>query len=728
MAVVLPFERPLGARPPGDGAHRRSASGRRGRSGSRCAPAGATTSSPTRACGVREVRAAVAGGGGLRLRGRRHRAPRPVPRAGSPAGLRGPSRVLDPATSPGPTPASSAPALAELVHLRAARRHVHAPRARSRPRSRTCAGLRELGITAIELMPVAEFPGRHGWGYDGVYLSRRAVAPTAARTALQRLVDAAHARGPRGAARRRLQPRRRLRRAGARGVRPVLHGHVRDALGQGDQLRRRRLRTRVREWVLQSAESWIRDFHLDGLRLDAIHAIFDAQPRAPRAGARAPRARGRPARARDRRVRAERPEGRALPRARRLGLRRRLGRRLPPRAARAADRRPRRLLRGVRRGRRSSPRRSTARTCTTATYSTLPPPALRRAAPTTCRPSASSSSPRTTTRSATARSATACRAEARPLGRAAARCSHRSRRCSSRARSTASARRSSSSPTTSTRRSRSPRARAAGASSPRSPSSRRGGPRPAGPGDLRALQAHARGRAGGPARALRARCSRRAARSAAGRRRRDRLRRARGLAARAPRRAPRCSRNFSEQPRRTCRSSAPVELVLATHHATRRAGLRRPAAARRSAARDEPSVWPGTAVPARRDVGRRAARTSRCSPSTPSASSCACSTTTTTSSAIELTERTALNWHCYLPGVGPGQRYGYRVHGPYEPERGPPLQPGQAADRPVREVDRGPGALGPRPTCSRTCPTGERGRRPRARRRGRRDADPEVAS
>ncbi len=28
------------------------------------------------------------------------------------------------------------------------------------------------------------------------------------------------------------------------------------------------------------------------------------------------------------------------------------------------------------------------------------------------------------------------------------------------------------------------------------------------------------------------------------------------------------------------------------------------------------------------------------------------------------TERTAFNWHCYLPGVGPGQRYGYRVHGP----------------------------------------------------------------
>ena len=34
-----------------------------------------------------------------------------------------------------------------------------------------------------------------------------------------------------------------------------------------------------------------------------------------------------------------------------------------------------------------------------------------------------------------------------------------------------------------------------------------------------------------------------------------------------------------------------------------------------------------------------------------------------------MTERRALNWHCYLPDVGPGQRYGYRVHGRYAPPR-----------------------------------------------------------
>jgi glycogen operon protein len=42
---------------------------------------------------------------------------------------------------------------------------------------------------------------------------------------------------------------------------------------------------------------------------------------------------------------------------------------------------------------------------------------------------------------------------------------------------------------------------------------------------------------------------------------------------------------------------------------------------------------------------------------------------------VEVTEHTAHNWHCYLPGVGPGQRYGYRVHGPYEPSAGHRFNP-----------------------------------------------------
>ena len=37
---------------------------------------------------------------------------------------------------------------------------------------------------------------------------------------------------------------------------------------------------------------------------------------------------------------------------------------------------------------------------------------------------------------------------------------------------------------------------------------------------------------------------------------------------------------------------------------------------------------------------------------------------------VELQDVTAHNWHCYLPGVGPGQRYGWRAHGPYDPDNG----------------------------------------------------------
>ena len=51
----------------------------------------------------------------------------------------------------------------------------------------------ELGVTAIELMPVADFPGARNWGYDGVFPSRR-IRATARPEDLKALVDAAHAR------------------------------------------------------------------------------------------------------------------------------------------------------------------------------------------------------------------------------------------------------------------------------------------------------------------------------------------------------------------------------------------------------------------------------------------------------------------------------------------------------------------------------------------------------
>jgi maltooligosyltrehalose trehalohydrolase len=130
-------------------------------------------------------------------------------------------------------------------------------------------GLRELGVTAIEPMPVATFPGDRGWGYDGLYTY--AVHPAYGGPAgLARLVDAAHAEG-----------------LGV--ILDVVYNHV----GPGDEALRAfgpyftdRHETfwgdaldygqrGVREWAIQNAEQWVRDFHVDGLRLDAVHAIVD---------------------------------------------------------------------------------------------------------------------------------------------------------------------------------------------------------------------------------------------------------------------------------------------------------------------------------------------------------------------------------------------------------------------------------------------------------------------
>jgi isoamylase len=56
---------------------------------------------------------------------------------------------------------------------------------------------------------------------------------------------------------------------------------------------------------------------------------------------------------------------------------------------------------------------------------------------------------------------------------------------------------------------------------------------------------------------------------------------------------------------------------------------------------------------------------------------------------VEVTERTAFNWHCYLPGVGPGQRYGYRVHGPYAPEQGHRFNPAKLLIDPYAKAIEG---------------------------------------
>ena len=93
---------------------------------------------------------------------------------------------------------------------------------------------------------------------------------------------------------------------------------------------------------------------------------------------------------------------------------------------------------------------------------------------------------------------------------------------------------------------------------------------------------------------------------------------------------------------------------------------------------------------------------------------------------VELTERTAHHWHGYLPEVGEGQRYGYRVYGPYDAARGLRFNPAKLLIDPVREGDRGPGPLGP---ARRRCPyvaDGSDDGRPAPGLERQRAGDPEV--
>ena len=132
--------------------------------------------------------------------------------------------------------------------------------------------LTDLGVGAIELMPVAEFPGRRGWGYDGVDLW----APHSAYggpDGLKRLVDACHHRGlvvildvvynhlgPYGNHLAAFGPYFTDRHTTPWGTAVNFDGPESDE---------------VRAFVVDNAAMWLRDYHLDGLRLDAVHAIHD---------------------------------------------------------------------------------------------------------------------------------------------------------------------------------------------------------------------------------------------------------------------------------------------------------------------------------------------------------------------------------------------------------------------------------------------------------------------
>lgn len=132
--------------------------------------------------------------------------------------------------------------------------------------------LRATGITAIELMPVAPFPGHRNWGYDGTY-------PYAVQDSyggpegLKKLVNECH-------------------RTGLAVILDVVYNHLGpegNYLSQYGPYFTDRYRTpwglamnfdgpqsnEVRDYFIQNALHWLEQYHIDGLRLDAVHAIFD---------------------------------------------------------------------------------------------------------------------------------------------------------------------------------------------------------------------------------------------------------------------------------------------------------------------------------------------------------------------------------------------------------------------------------------------------------------------
>jgi maltooligosyltrehalose trehalohydrolase len=132
----------------------------------------------------------------------------------------------------------------------------------------------ELGVDAVELLPVASFDGTHGWGYDGVHLYA-VHEPYGGPDGLKRFVDACHARG-------------------LAVVLDVVYNHLGPSgnyLGEFGPYFTETHSTpwgpavnldapgsdQVRRWIIDNALSWLRDFHIDGLRLDAVHALVDTR-------------------------------------------------------------------------------------------------------------------------------------------------------------------------------------------------------------------------------------------------------------------------------------------------------------------------------------------------------------------------------------------------------------------------------------------------------------------
>jgi maltooligosyltrehalose trehalohydrolase len=201
---------------------------------------------------------------------RERRRPDPVSRH-QPSGVHGPTRIVDPAAFRWSDRDWKGVALEELLIYEL---HVgtFTPEGTFDAAIERLDHLGRLGVTAIELMPVAEFPGERNWGYDGVH----PYAPQSSYggpEGLKRLIDACHA-------------------AGLAVILDVVYNHIGPEGNYLPELAAYfsdRYRTPwgealnfdtadsdpVRRYFIENALYWLTEFHVDGLRLDAIHAIYD---------------------------------------------------------------------------------------------------------------------------------------------------------------------------------------------------------------------------------------------------------------------------------------------------------------------------------------------------------------------------------------------------------------------------------------------------------------------
>ncbi|HEX4744104.1 MAG TPA: malto-oligosyltrehalose trehalohydrolase [Candidatus Limnocylindria bacterium] len=192
-----------------------------------------------------------------------------------PDGLHGPSAVVDPRAFRWTDAGFSAPRLRDLVIYEL---HIgtFTPEGTFDAATRHFRELRELGVNAIEPLPIAQFPGARNWGYDGV-LAWAAQDTYGGPEGLRRFVDAAH-------------------REGLAVLLDVVYNHVGpegNYLPEFGPYFTERYHTpwgaainfdgpesdEVRRYYIESALMWLRECHADGFRLDAVHAIIDASAR-----------------------------------------------------------------------------------------------------------------------------------------------------------------------------------------------------------------------------------------------------------------------------------------------------------------------------------------------------------------------------------------------------------------------------------------------------------------